>query len=561
LSKVCIIGMDGGTFTAIDYLIAQGRMPNMARLIKTGSRATLMSTVPPLTWPAWASFYTGTNPGKTGASDLFKFQAGTYKLEPMNAGNIRGVPIWSLAGDSGKRVCVYNVPVTYPAIPVNGILVSGLDAPSFNDRAIYPLEQKEELLAKVPDFQITFENDAKYLVTHHKDPIGEWIRQANAFMDMELRTIDYLMHLEDWDLFATVIRSTDIIPHTHWRMAEKVIDGESVTAEEQVRAEAVFNCYEVVDRKLGEIAANLGPDKNLVIMSDHGFGRMRGTVCVNRVLAEAGLLKFHPVSSRSRTLDFVKKQLKTHLSLENKQRVRRMLGKDRLDSRWTIYVDTLIAEIDWSQTKICAIGGFGNLYLNLKDRDPMGIVGGEDERRAVIEAADAALRELKDPWDGEPILTRSYRKEELFHGPCLPELPDMVLNLRNWSYCPVIGTANELSAEALIRPPVQQWKQLAHTGTHRREGILIMNGPDIAASDIGVAQMVDIAPTVMNLLGLPAYEEWDGKILEAAMSNGSARSVDDSRKYRQAGEEETASAYSSQDEEEVRKHLEDLGYL
>src|SRR5665811_198804 len=133
-----------------------------------GSRATLLSTVPPLTWPAWASFYTGTNPGKTGAADLFKFRPGTYQLEPMNAGNLRGEPIWSLASSKGKRVCVYNVPVTYPAIPVNGILISGLDAPSFNDRSIYPLEFKERLLAAVPDFKITFENDAKYLVTHHK---------------------------------------------------------------------------------------------------------------------------------------------------------------------------------------------------------------------------------------------------------------------------------------------------------------------------------------------------------------------------------------------------------
>src|SRR3990172_1193142 len=113
MSKVCIIGLDGGTFAVIDYLVGQKRLPNFARLMGEGSRATLFSTTPPLTWPAWASFYTGTNPGKTGAADLFKFRPGTYQLEPMNAGNLQGTPIWSLASGHGKRVCVYNVPVTY----------------------------------------------------------------------------------------------------------------------------------------------------------------------------------------------------------------------------------------------------------------------------------------------------------------------------------------------------------------------------------------------------------------------------------------------------------------
>ena len=561
MSKVSVIGLDGGTFAVIDYLVGRGRLPNFARLMGEGSRATLLSTTPPLTWPAWASFYTGTNPGKTGAADLFKFRPGTYQLEPMNAGNLEGEPIWSLASSKGKRVCVYNVPVTYPAVPVNGILISGLDAPSFNDKSIYPLEEKSRLLEAVPDFKISFENDAKYLVTHHKDPVGQWIKRAMDYLDMEIRVIDYLSRLEDWDLFVVVIRSTDIFQHTLWHDAEKVMGGMQVSAEETRRAEAVFACYEVIDHKLGELASSWCLERNMLIMSDHGFGRLRGHVCVNRLLADGGLLKFKPVSSRKRSRAYLGKKLRAHIPVQTKEKIKGFLGMDVADKRWLSYVDVLVADIDWSQTRLCSIGGFGSLFINLKGRDPMGTVGSEAERQAVLSEAEAVLSELKDPHDGLPMVTRFYRREELYHGPMMSEIPDMVINLRDWSYCPVVGTASELAEEAIVRPPVQEWKQLAHSGTHRLEGILLLSGPEIAHNDLGIAQMVDIAPTVMNMLGLPAHENWDGRILEEAFGGGVTRVAASADEYRQNRKEDGEPVYTQEDEDEVRRRLEDLGYL
>lgn len=561
LSKVCIIGLDGGTFTVIDYLAKLGRMPNFTRLMEKGSRATLLSTVPPVTWPAWASFYTGCNPGKTGAADLFKFRPGTYRLEPMNAGNLKGTPIWSLASSCGLKVCVYNVPVTYPAIPVNGIMISGLDAPAFNERAIYPSEFRESLLAAIPDFKINYENDARFLVNHHDDPVREWIKRSLSYLDMEIRTINHLMNLEDWDLFVAVIRSTDIFQHTLWGDAEKVIAGDDVSEEELMRAEAVFSCYEAIDRQLGQSGADWLSKGNLVVISDHGFGRLRGHVCVNRVLAEAGLLKFRPRGG-SKYKRMLKDRLAAHFSLESKRKIKRFLGRKRSEERWLSYVDSLVADIDWSRTRICAIGGFGCLFVNQKGLHPLGMVDGEAEREAVLAETEAALSELRDPGDGKPMISGFFRKEDLFHGPLMSEMPDLVINLRNWSYCPVIGTARELAEEAIIRPPIQEWKQLAHTGTHRREGILLMHGPDIASGRLGVAQMVDVAPTIMSLLGLPPLDDWDGKVLEDALLGGSTPAARKSHDYMIKEENKTSErAYTDEDEEEVRRRLEDLGYL
>ncbi|MFA5810004.1 MAG: alkaline phosphatase family protein [Thermoleophilia bacterium] len=562
MSKVCVIGLDGGTFTVIDYLIGQKRLPNFARLMNEGSSSTLLSTIPPLTPAAWTSFFTGSNPGKTGAVGFFKFRPGTYQLEPMNAGNLRGSPIWSLAGSRGKRVCVFNVPVTYPAAPVNGIMISGMDAPSFDDHAIFPLEQKDRFLAAVPDYSISSNVDTKYLANHSSNPAADCIGMLKSHLGMELRAINYLMGLEDWDLFVGVIRSPDSFQHIFWADAGKVIAGEDVSEEESMRAESVFSCYETIDRELGETWSSCCSDRDIIFMSDHGFGRLRSDICLNRVLADAGLLKFLPRGSRKRSREFVVKRLQAHIPSGTRQKFRKMLGKDKTGQRWHSFVDSLVADIDWSKTRISAIAQHGCLYVNLKGRDPLGQVASEAERQAVLNEAENVLSGLMDPEDGMPVVSGFYRKEDIYSGPLMPEMPDMVINMRDWSYRGIPSTAIELAHESIFRFQSDDWKQLAHTGNHRREGILIMNGPDINAGRPGEAAMVDVAPTIMHLLGLPVPDEWDGAVLGEFVKAGAAGpDIAKKVKYDTSGTETGENPLSPEDEEEIRKRLENLGYL
>lgn len=535
-------------------------MPNFQRLMDEGSRATLLSTIPPLTPAAWSSFFTGSNPGKTGAVGFFRFRPGTYQLEPMNAANLKGTPIWSLAGSKGKRVCVFNVPVTYPAAAVNGMMISGMDAPSFDEQAIHPAEEREGFLSAIPDFEISNDIDAKYLITNFKDPVERCITKLEAHLEMEIRAVNHLMGLEDWDLFVGVLRSPDSFQHLFWQDVEKVIAGEPVSAQESLRAEAVFKCYERIDREIGQTWLERCAGRDLVFMSDHGFGTLRSDVCLNRLLAEAGLLKFLPQKSRGGAKKYVMEKVKSRLPVGTRQKIKRALGRDNEGERWNLFVDSLVADIDWSQTRIYSIAQHGCLYVNLKGRDPMGIVEGEEERQAVLEETQAALSRLRDPDDGEPVVTAFYRKEELFDGPLMPAMPDMVISMRNWSYRGIYSTTVELSREEIFRPQAQEWKQLGHTGTHRREGILVLHGPDIAAGDSGAVDMVDVAPTIMALLGLPHFQDWDGRVLVESLSRAASGRAADAGEY-DAREQEEESTYSAEEEEEIRKRLENLGYL
>lgn len=562
--KVVIIGLDGGTYRVIDYLIEKGRLPGFDRMLAKGARATLMSSIPPITPAAWVSFYTGTNPGKNGTVDFFKWRSGTYTLAPVNTTTVQGEPLWSLASRHGRRVCVYNVPVTWPAIPVNGIMISGMDAPRMDEAAVYPREFHRELLAAIPDFALDPRIDYRYLVNNAPDPTAEYIRLQDQYLDMEKRSVRYLLGLEDWDLFMAVFRTPDAFQHIFWDSVERVITGNGgADPEDARRAEAVFSCYEQLDRELEESWQAEG--RHLVLMSDHGFGLLEREVCLNRVLEKAGLLRFKGQSARDRSRHYLIDRLKERLPRSTRQKLKKLAGRDDSDRKWDLFVDALVADIDWNATRVCSVGQFGCLFVNLKGREPLGVVDGEAERQAVLAETERALRGLVDPNDGRPVVTAIYRKEDVFEGPLLAGMPDLVVVLRDYAFRGIYSTRRELSEESLVRPSRRERKELSHSGTHRREGILALGGPDVIAADLGKAEMVDVAPTVAELLGLPLLADWDGAVLEAALRDGRLREVDRGagqipEDYDGASSRE-GDAYSVDDEEEVRRRLQDLGYL
>ena len=153
MSRVVILGLDGATFTLLDPLLL-GRLPNLGLLMREGVHGPLRSTIHPLTPAAWTSAVTGLNPGKHGIFDFRRRRPGSYALEPVNARRRDGAPLWSLLSDMGRRVGVFNVPMTYPPEPVNGFMVSGMDTPGTDSSFVYPAALRSLLLQAVPGYQI-----------------------------------------------------------------------------------------------------------------------------------------------------------------------------------------------------------------------------------------------------------------------------------------------------------------------------------------------------------------------------------------------------------------------
>ena len=128
--RLLIVGLDAATFDLICPWIEEGKLPNLAALMKNGAWGRLASILPPITPPAWTSFMTGKNPGKHGIFHFLGAHPGTYNLSYLNAASRRAKTIWRMLSNVGYTVGTMNIPFTYPPEHLNGFQISGMDTPS-----------------------------------------------------------------------------------------------------------------------------------------------------------------------------------------------------------------------------------------------------------------------------------------------------------------------------------------------------------------------------------------------------------------------------------------------
>ena len=126
-ARVLVIGLDGATFDLIEPW--KEELPNLAGLMEGGAWGRLRSTVPPVTFPAWTSLATGTNPGRHGIFDFTQRVPGAYRVEFVNATFRRQPSVWRHLSKAGRRVGVMGLPAAYPPEAVNGFFISGFDSP------------------------------------------------------------------------------------------------------------------------------------------------------------------------------------------------------------------------------------------------------------------------------------------------------------------------------------------------------------------------------------------------------------------------------------------------
>ncbi len=140
-TKVVFIGMDGATWNVIDPMLEAGNLPSMRRLKREGSYGTLRSVECYISPPAWVTMMTGVLPNKSGVYTFGKWDEKNHKFDKVSIEDVRAPAVWDIASLAGKRTAVTNIPITYPAQKVNGIMVSGMLTP-------ISLEEKRPVFAR-----------------------------------------------------------------------------------------------------------------------------------------------------------------------------------------------------------------------------------------------------------------------------------------------------------------------------------------------------------------------------------------------------------------------------
>lgn len=554
--RVFVVGLDGATFDLIRPWAQAGDLPTLARLMGTGAWGELRTTVPPMTGPAWTSFMTGQNPGKHGIFDWIARRSDAYDVMPLSARHRQTRSLWALASQAGRRVFVFNVPMTYPPEAVNGILIAGLPAPAARPDVAYPTNTYDEITRLVGSYILYPDPGQAY----SDSGVDAFLSRLYRCTDDRIRILEHFWQKERWDLTMVVFNGTDAVQHALWKYMDP-----SHPLHDRARAaqygDAILQFYRRMDAWLGTILDSLDDDTVLMVMSDHGAGPFHKFIHVNNWLMREGFLCLRRtlLSQAKRlwfTVGFTPMQvynLLMRLGLGAfKREVVRGRGQVLLKALFLSF-----AEVDWRRTQAYSLGNVGQIFLNVRGREPLGCVARGADYERVREAIMAGLMDLRDPDTGEAVIEQVFPREEVYQGPYLDQAPDILFLPRNLEY---FGFGEyEFGSNRVIEPVVR-----GISGTHRMNGVLLLAGRPIRAGQkIQGAQIVDLAPTILHLLGLPVCSEMDGRVLTEALTApvrpaSLPVAVSDPD---WAGTPSDGDDFTADDEEAVLERLRNLGYV
>src|SRR5581483_4096458 len=503
-NRVIVIGLDGATWDVLNPLLRDGKMPNLQKLLERSARGVLMSSIPPVTAAAWTCFSTGKNPGKHGLVDFIYFPEHGYRVTIANSTTRTAATIWNLLSERELRVGVVSVPMTYPPEKVNGVMVTDMMTPNASVQYTYPPELKQELLDEVGPFVITpgeGENPSEPSV---------YLEKVRTDVKSSADYALYLLKKEPYAFFMYVFGIVDVLQHQFWYLIEA--EPKNLNEQDRTLRDKVIAIFEQVDESVGEMVKQADDNTLIVLMSDHGFGPMKGFMHVNNFLLDNGylVLKEGAMSQLKRALfrAGVTPQ-NVHLTLKSlKLDLRRKFNRGRAYGtlrRFFLSFD----DVDWDKTRAFALGHIGQIYINLKGRQPQGIVEPGAEYEALRDEIRNKLLQLKHPQTGEPLIARVLNREEIYHGELSDNTPDLLLLPADFKY--LAFGESEFASNKLVGPT------LGHTGHHRLEGIGALIGPNVqVGAQIQNASLIDLAPTILFALGLPIPPDMDGRVLTEA---------------------------------------------
>ena len=511
--KILIIGIDGATFSLITPWTEAGKLPHLARLMAEGAWGNLDSTIPPLTSPAWTSFMTGKNPGKHGLYHFISPKEDSYEFFYTNANTRRSKTIWRIFSDQGIKVGVVNVPMTFPPEKINGYMISGLDTPGENSEFIHPPSLKDELRKHFGEVRLEIRHLEFMRSDDKRDTV---LKEMAEHEDHRAQLAIHLIKNYPVDVFMLVFCSVDQIQHYFWHYMDKTHYRHN-PKESQKYADAILKAYQTIDEKIGKILEAVPEDTIVVLMSDHGAGPTSNKVVhLNQYLSNLGLLQFKKNDSGSILNTIIKRLdplLRRTLTPRQKAKIANLLPEIR--KKWDTRRTSLSA-IDWSKTKAYCyevLPTYTNIWVNLRGKHPQGIVSPGKEYNDLLNFVTKKLFELKDPKTGKKIIKNIFRKDEVYTGPYIDMAPDLLLSW--WDDdCFDLRPSFQDDDNDIVRNLEDGFDKLVNwSGTHRLKGIFLFKGTPFKNLHVGDASnIVDLAPTLLYLMGCPIPKDMDGKV-------------------------------------------------
>jgi predicted AlkP superfamily phosphohydrolase/phosphomutase len=479
LSRTVLIGLDGATFSVLDPLMGYGVMPFLREFVHCGTRAELLSTLNPLTPPAWTSLMTGRSPGHHGVFDFLRAEErnGDMFFTLSDGRDVQCETIWSMVSGQKMRVTSLNFPMMYPHPPVSGCIVPGLVSWKNLKLGVQPPSLYQELKA-IPGLNLKemgwdWELGKKVVLGIEPTEYESWVELHIKREHHWFEVARHLMQTGQCDLTAVLFDGVDKLQHICWNFlgAEWTASMHS-TWENKIR-DLCLDYFRQLDSYIREIVRLAGPQSRIFIASDHGFGPSGQVFCVNVWLQERGYLTWRvPAAADPATAE---------------------KWKRRLNSSFVL--------LDWERTKAYARTPSSNgIFIRKSERPGQSGVPPEEYERFRQELTDG-LYNIVDPATGEHVVKDVWKREEAFPGNHSRQAPDLTLVLRDYGFVSIKNGPAAVQA----RPRV--------IGTHRPEGILLAAGVGLRRdTTMGALSILDVASNLLYSLGLEIPRDLEGRV-------------------------------------------------
>jgi predicted AlkP superfamily phosphohydrolase/phosphomutase len=499
-ARLVIVGLEMGDGPALHRWAQAGLLPNIQSLLKQGRWRWLETTANQLHISAWPSIYTGVVPGEHGVYFTHQPAPGLQGYQRFHKGLYGRPTFWSLLDQAGRTCTVFDPPYAHPEDGFKGRFINDWGSwAHYLEAGSSPTQLLGQLNRCCGAYPLGLEaHDIGFMPLEAVELSGKLVKAVAAKTDAAC----WLMKESTADLVFVVFGETHAAGHYCWPRGG--------TAPSRPEESPLFTVYKEVDRAIGRIREAAGDALFMVVSGDACGANNAGWHLLPDVLEKLGYLVTPKTSSEaggapppSRKFDPVK-ALRDLLPKDFRKSLARRLPtalRDKLAQR----VD--MAGVDWGRTRAYCLPTDleGCIRINLKGREPMGVVEPGPQYEALLGAIEASLLELRDPTDGRQLVSRVLRSDVAFPGPKRHYLPDLVVH---WNNQRPIGAAASERLGLLSMPSPDP-----RPGTHTAPAFALFAGGGVPPGEpVQSGSIVDLAPSVMAWLGVEAPAHMQGQV-------------------------------------------------
>jgi predicted AlkP superfamily phosphohydrolase/phosphomutase len=421
-------------------------MPNLSSLIERGSWGPLRSSEPPITVPAWTCMVSGRDPGELGLYGFRNRVPGETCLRLADSRDVRVKRAWDWLGEHGYRVAPLFVPLTSPPTPVRGDMISGFMWAGSDAPWCFPRALEREISEKFGPYRADVDD-------FRGDDLDRIYREIVSMTEQHVRIAEHVWKAKQPDFMMMVEIGVDRFHHAFWQH----IDPSHPKHEpDNPWVSLGREYYQMLDGHIGRLCGLVDEQTVVAVVSDHGARAMHGGFCINEWLLRQGLLALK----------------------------RPPVGNGPLDH----------ALVDWGRTTAWAEGGYyGRVFLNVRGREPEGIVPAE-EAAAVRARIGAELERARDD-QGNAIPVSVRFPEDAYRGTrgFPPDLMVYFDDLR-------LRAIGSVGAERLV---VSENDTGPDGCNHDWDGVFVLSGGPIPRRGyVTDAEIYDLAPTILGVFGI-----------------------------------------------------------